>query len=372
MEKDQLGFSCPHCGIDLVLPLSASGVEGPCPRCRAIIRAPKIVEPEEPPKPVRLEVPVVETPLPRARPVTAFQPTVPQAMPEAPRSGNGKWVIAGMALVALGGLAAVLFVIQVVRQLPDAKAKVFPQAKAPVTAKSNVSAPKPAIPPELDPSVPPEGMDVTVLVTRSADVLGKFLAARSLGERLPFIETQTPEEELVSGLLAKPLAYATSFRSREVRFNKLEGASDVIFAVPLGSDSAAPDVHLIVVRTRGTREPKVLIDPFLDGYGGRLAEFAAYPVEGERTFRGIMTVFDFCTDETVPEHQGKFTVKLSSHPGGKDTAKAYFSANSPLAAKFPGSLTYGRSMGATVVLRWVRGERPFIEVVDIKSLSWDD
>lgn len=374
MEKDLLGFSCPRCGIDLTVPLSASGAEGPCPRCGAVIRAPKIVEPEKPPEPVRLEVPP-ETGGERSKPVVPIQPSAPtyvEPQPEPKPRGKGLAML-GIILSAVMGFVVVLFAIRKVRQLPDAAAKISkpPVEAAPVPSRNVVK--EPAIDPALDPRVPPEGTDVTVLITKSAGVLGRFLEAESLAPRLSLIETKTPEAELAESVLAGELPVSSGFNSTEVRFNKVEGSADVVFAVPFGKGSSAGEMYLLVVRTRGTQEPKVMVDPFLDGYGGRVATFAKEPVDGEREFRVVMSVFGFCTDESVPDHQEKRTMKITSHSGGPDAAKAYFSANSSLAGRYPETkLPFGRTVGATVILRWVKGERPYIEVVDIKALNWDD
>ncbi|HVJ46824.1 MAG TPA: hypothetical protein VM511_10590, partial [Luteolibacter sp.] len=318
MEKDQLGFSCPRCGIDLVLPLSAAGVEGPCPRCGSVIRAPKIIDPEPLPpveEPVRLEV-SPEAHLPRAKPLPSFQPASAQYLePVAgakPTSGSWRaaaW-ISGALVVMIGCLAAV----GIAKRAPEKK-KVAAHAVAAVVKKEE-AAKEPAINPALDPRIPPEGLDVTSVITRSAEVLGRFLAAQSLEERLPLMETTTPREELERSVLAKGLAVFSSFDSTEVRFNKMEGATDVAFVVPFSRHLGREERHLLMVRTRGSQDPKVVAEPFLDGFGGRVAEFAEKPVEGEKVFRVVMTVFDFCTDEEVPDREGKFTMKICAHPGG--------------------------------------------------------
>lgn len=375
MEKDQLGFTCPRCGIDLVLPLSAAGVEGPCPRCGSVIRAPKIIDPEPLPtaeEPVRLEI-SPEAHLPRAKPLPSFQPSSAQYLePVAgakPMSGGlraAAW-ISGALVVMIGCLAAV----GIAKRSPEKKMAAAEVVEAVV--KKEEATKEPAINPALDPRIPPEGMDVTAVITRSADVLGRFLAAQSLDERLPLMETSTPREELEKSVLAKPLPISSAFNSTEVRFNKVEGATDVAFVVPFGSNLGGDERHLLMVRTRGSQDPKVVADPFLDGFGGRVAEFAEKPVEGEKVFRVVMTVFDFCTDEGVPDREGKFTMKICAHPGGADVAKAYFSRQAPLAKKFtPSKMPMGRSIGGTVVLKWNLGDRPFIEVVDVRRLDWDD
>ena len=42
VSQDFLSFSCPSCGVQLRVPASMAGIEGPCPSCAAIIHAPEV------------------------------------------------------------------------------------------------------------------------------------------------------------------------------------------------------------------------------------------------------------------------------------------------------------------------------------------
>ncbi|RYD17671.1 MAG: hypothetical protein EOP88_25365, partial [Verrucomicrobiaceae bacterium] len=96
---DHLGFTCPRCGVDLVVPASAAGIEGPCPRCGGVIRAPRFTpRPEE--IPVRLEV--REEPVPRAKPLAAFQPAAQQPVVESSVIRSGRRAAFRRTLLTVG------------------------------------------------------------------------------------------------------------------------------------------------------------------------------------------------------------------------------------------------------------------------------
>ena len=66
--------------------------------------------------------------------------------------------------------------------------------------------PAPDQPRIMDPSLEvPEGIEPTTPGMAAMEVLEKFLAAKTLAERLPMMETQTPEAELANSCLAGPL-----------------------------------------------------------------------------------------------------------------------------------------------------------------------
>ena len=43
-------FSCPECGIALILPRESRRTEGPCPQCGVLVRAPEPARTELPPR----------------------------------------------------------------------------------------------------------------------------------------------------------------------------------------------------------------------------------------------------------------------------------------------------------------------------------
>jgi len=375
MEMDHLGFTCPQCGVDLVVPASAAGVEGPCPRCGGVIRAPRFTpKPEE--IPVRLEV--VEEPMPRAKPLAGFQPVAQQTFVESTamrsdrKSGLRRKLLTAVIVVGLASIVAGFLVTQ------NGKAEPRGPEQAPVKAKAAApSQDGPSV--EREPSrardlqVAPEGMDVHEFVARSAEVLGAFLAARNLEERQPLMECRTPQDELGRSVLAGPLESTGKFESLEVRFDKVLGANEVLFKCGFRRVGGRPDSSLILVRARGSQEPKVVADPFLDTYGGRFEAFAATPGGDVAKFRVVATIFGFCSDESIPAHDLKYTMKISVAPGSPDLAKAYFGKSSPLREKLEKlGVRYGQGVGATVSLRWNMEGPPHIEAIDVDSLDWSD
>lgn len=373
MREEQLGFSCPRCAADLLVPASAAGAEGPCPKCGSVIRAPRFVAPQEE-APVRL-TPEPQEPAPRAKPVTIFQPAPVMAQAPPPKVVPGWLKVAVVLLVLIAAVAGALVALRgaskskdpVVNNpyIPQMRKPVLPEKKEPVTEEAAIEA-------ALDPRVPPEGMNVGAMISRAAETLGRFLAAKSLDERLGMVETTTPRKELSGGALSGVLPVDASFVSTEVKFNKVENSADAVFLVDFRREDGSKEKQMVVVRTRGDQEPKILAEPFLDAYGGRMERFLEEPVSGEKVFRTIVTVFDFCKDERVPDHDQKFTAKFTTYPGGADVGKAYFAMNSPLAKKLEKlGLSYGRSIGATVVLKWSEGTEPFVEMADVRSLDWD-
>ena len=378
MENDHLRFACPSCGTNLTLPAAAAGVEGPCPTCGSVIRAPR-------PKAVRLEV--TETEPLRAKPaVTIYHGPGPlPAESKVVQAGKRASFKRGAAIVAsllvIAGAACVMM-FQEKGKPASYSPEAIPQAtaKAPAVAPGSSSAPpsevKATVDPALDPRIPPEGMDVRAFIQESADVLKQFLNAKTLAERLPLIETKTPREELETSVLNRPIPTRDRFQSTEIRFDKIGGASDVVFLGQFELPTAGAESNVIVVRKRGTQSPKVIVDPFLDGYGGRLRDFATTPSANQRTFQVIASFFDFCNENRVPNAAAKFTAKLSEAPGRPEIAEAYFAKLAPVKERLEKlGVRYGHSTGVTFTLRWNAEEdtaKPFLEVVSVQSLDWND
>ena len=378
MENDHLRFACPSCGTNLMLPAAAAGVEGPCPQCNSVIRAPR-------PRAVRLEVP--ETEPARAKPVfsTFHMPAEVPGDSKVVQSGKRATLKRNVAIgtSALVIVAAALVVILRGKEQPPltpAASRVESTAKpSPLTATAfsgQTINDKTGIDPALDPRVPPEGMDVRALIQESADVLKTSAQAKTLAERLPVIETKTPKEELEASVLAGPIPSRQRFQSTEVRFDKVGGASDVVFLGVLQLPTGGAESHVIKVGNRAPQSPKIIVDPFLDGYGGRLKQFAAAPVTDQRTFRVIASFFEFCSDANVPGAGSKFTAKLSEAPAKPEVAEAYFAALSPVEERLEKlGLRYGHSTGVTFTLRWNSEDdpgKPFLEVVSVQALDWND
>lgn len=223
----------------------------------------------------------------------------------------------------------------------------------------------------------PEGMEPETPGKAANEALEKFLAAKSLPERLPMIETKTDEAELVKSCLASPLPAASNILTEAQETNAVERVTDIYYNVDFDAGNNTRNPQTILVRTRGTGEPKIVVDPFLDSYGGRLAAYAATPSEKSGTFQVIISAVASCNDERVPNREKKLTLKLLPQDNTKEIARAYFGRQSKIGMMLEDgtySLSYGKAKACTVLLRWNTEDNPatpYLEAIDLKRLDWN-
>ncbi|MEO5713119.1 MAG: hypothetical protein ABIT37_06490 [Luteolibacter sp.] len=241
----------------------------------------------------------------------------------------------------------------------------------------SLPVPDPAQPSIIEPATSlPEGMEPEAPGKAADEVLEKFLAAKSLPERLTMIETKTPEAELVKSCLASPLP-TSSFLTEARETNAVERVTDVYYNVDFDAGNNTKNLQTILVRTRGTSDPKVVIDPFLDSYGGRLAAYAKTPSDKAGVFQVIISAVASCYDERVPNREKKLTLKLLPRDQTKEIASAYFGRQSKIGMMLEDgtySLGYGRAKACTVLLRWNTEDNaatPYLEAIDLKRLDWN-
>jgi hypothetical protein len=207
-------------------------------------------------------------------------------------------------------------------------------------------------------------------------LLEKFLSMKTLDERLPHIETKRPEEDLISSVLNGPLPEALKVSVDVSETNAIEQVIDYYYHVVFATGDGGENPQTMLVRTRGTSPPKVVVDPFLDLFGGRFAAYAAKPSEDAATFQIIISAGAFCYDD-VPGADKKFTLKILSRDDNKEVAKAYFGKRSKIGEMLEdetSGLAYGQAKPCTVFMRWNTEEdpeRPFLEALDIKALNWN-
>ena len=134
----------------------------------------------------------------------------------------------------------------------------------------------------------------------------------------------------------------------------------------------------IVVRQRGTQQPKVFLPAFLDLAGGRLHGFTRAPNTLEpATFHAVIEPVPGCHEEGVPNPDRKFTIRLLPSTIGKETSRAYVSSGSrfkKMVEDPASSLRWGVRIRATVSLQWNHKEdpeKPYLELMDINSLGWN-
>jgi len=209
------------------------------------------------------------------------------------------------------------------------------------------------------------------------EVVEKFLAASNLDSRLPLIETQTPTAALQESVVAKPFPPNPTV-APEVQETNPDGSMDFYYAVDFKEASGKADAELLLVRSTANGSPKVIVDPFLDSFGGRLAAFASQPSEEIRSFQVVVSaVAQTTADRNVPNHENKLRLKLLPRDNEKEITSAYFTKGSKLGQMLvtEGSgFRYGQARTAKVTLRWNKEEdptNPFLEVTDIKEFRWN-
>lgn len=222
----------------------------------------------------------------------------------------------------------------------------------------------------------PEGIEARSPGMEALAVLEKFLAATSLAERLPLMETKTPEAELATSILSKPLPPAPKMLLEYQESNNVEGVVDFYYNVDFETDKG-PNLQTILVRTRGSGDPKVVADPFLDLFGGRLAAYAAKPSDKAGEFQVIVSAVASCMDPKIPNREKKLTLKLLPRDNTKEIALAYFGKMSKIHEMLEDgtySLSYGKAKSCTVMLRWNtedNAEYPYLEAIALKALDWN-
>lgn len=393
MANDPIPFSCPACGIRLTVPRELAGVAGPCPSCGSRIQAP------QPPSAAPSAEPAVLKPEPRQLPARATPGDVvarpmpePLAIPERRRVSGGprsrpRWmrVFARLLMLVLFLLASGALVYGVLttlkRQAPETP-PVSPsdEPAAPRTAEGPQPTPpatasaQPAEDPKSD---APEALEPVSPWKDSEAVLEKFLAAKSLAERLPLIETRTVGDELAASCLASALPAVRKLVPELRETNPVERVVDCYFTVEFEATDRPAWTQTLLVRTRGTSAPKVVADPFLDTYGGRLAAYAAKPGEKAGLFQVVVYAVASCTDPSIPERDKKLTLKLLASDNTREIARAYFGRHSKISEMLEEGndrLNYGTARACTVMLRWNtedNPEFPYLEAIAIKDLDWN-
>ncbi len=207
-------------------------------------------------------------------------------------------------------------------------------------------------------------------------VLEDFLKMSTLEERLPHIETKREEAELVDSVLNEPLPEVLKI-TVDIRVPiPIEQVVDHYYHVDFADEDGGADLQTILVRTRGTEPPKVVVDPFLDLFGGRFARFAATPSEKAGTFLVVISAGGKCYDD-VPGADKKLVMKILAREDTKEIARAYFGEQSRIGRMLrdeTSGLSFGMVKPCTVFLRWNvtdDPQRPFLEALDIKALNWN-
>jgi hypothetical protein len=382
MPDEKISFPCPACGINLNVPATLAGVTGPCPSCKATIQAPCAAPAA--PKEVILKnavadakpAPKLPSPTSLAKPQTTGPVATDLTKESTPETVSRSYTLFIISAIAL--IAAIVFLTLVIskKQSPPETPPKKNQVVVPAATA------KPSLPPieepegklaSISPSTPiPKVKNSPAQPMTAREVLDQFLTARSIEERRPILETQTPESELANSCLAAPLPPAAQIEIESKNTNSSEQIVDTYYAVDFSEKATT-----ILVRKRANQEPKIVVDPFLDTYGGRLASFAKAPSDESNTFQAIISPVASCNDERVPNSREKLTLKILARDNIKEITQAYFTKNSPIAKLLEdGSyhLSYGKAKPCTITLRWNREENPetpFLEALEVKALNWN-
>ncbi len=199
---------------------------------------------------------------------------------------------------------------------------------------------------------------------------------KSLEERMPHLETKRSNAELASSPLAGllPEVQKTTVDIRET--NTLEQLVDHHYYVDFADGDGGVNRQMMLVRIRGTAEPKVVVDPFLDLFGGKFERYAAAPVKEAGMFQVVISAGPHCYED-IPGSEKKRTLKILAREDTKEIAKAYFGIQSKIGMMLEdetSGLSYGQAKACTVFMRWNTDEdpeRPFLEALDITSLNWN-
>ena len=208
------------------------------------------------------------------------------------------------------------------------------------------------------------------------ELLGKFLAMTTFEERLPHIESKLPESELAASVLSKPFPKVLNIAVDIRETNAMEQLIDYYYHVDFDNGSGGVNPQTMLVRTRGGGAPVVVVDPFIDLFGGRFAKYAEKPTKDSGVFQVIISAGAFCYDD-VPGSEKKFTLKILSREDTKEIAKAYFGKRSKIGDMLEdetSGLAYGQAKACTVFMRWNMDEdpqNPFLEALDLKALNWN-
>ena len=403
-----------------------AGISGPCPRCSATIQAPKVTAAEPPaqgPAHPAPEPSPKNTPEPSARnsrqddPVRANIRPEPRLKPEREASkaietrlttddasmrrrqsvghsserqtpSFGRILLPLFFIIAGGTFVYGLCYYYLPGGPGESyRSNIIPPPEAPLefqpsTTGSGYIPPMPSIKPgsrKTEATVedpPPLSVDGSNAIN-AEEILLRFLATSTLKERLPMIDPPMTADQLQGTILTKAFPEVISVSSETPAFDSIEKLTHFPFRVSFQGGEGSVVDYTIVVRKRADLEPRVAVQPLLDLLGGRLAEFAATPIEGAHTFHAVVEAMPRCFEENVPEPAKKFTYKLSACDIGRSTARAYASLSSSLAEELsdPNSrIRWGKRIRATITLQWNTTEdpsQPYIELLEIKSLDWN-
>lgn len=411
-------FHCPHCRVSLSVPMKLAGVTGPCPQCSAQITAPLtnlVNTPAAPAPTVARPAPeqTTQTPAPRIEPLRSEHRGIASRRPKQ-NSIYAHFLRVGIPLTILGllmfGMSQVSNYLKRNSLTQPAKKETISSLKSPLdesiakpkqnTIEKNTTtlptvnpvattiSPPPTI--ENSPSnaikvkpltiQPKEIPDDEPLAGEVASrVLEQFLSANTFNERMMYIHSHRKPEELQQTILATKWPTAQFTPGTQIKNpDPSIRLTEFYYKVTFGENSYNfPTEATFLLHQRGDEEPKVVLEPLLDNIGGRLREFAKTPTVAPQDFYVIMDARVRCIDETIPESESKFSFYLRAHTSARgDIATAYAKNTSSVRAEFDNpvsGLKWRNPTPVVLTLQWNTkiADRPFLEVIEIKSKNWN-
>lgn len=415
MGRESISFSCPACDERLAVPRNLSGVIGPCPRCHAFIQAPQLVNPPQPaashtkpyprqphtpwgrpdrlqqvilpaePRQMRSRSEVPETPTRgRANNPSGHKPVLGTYVPPPQRRNKSRIMRYAIPVTFLCLALAVIYGVKSFLLKDMHKRSSVQTAEASQGGKERKV--EPILPPEDDAfeSLTNRGVEeVAVSEPQPVDVgihaleiLEKFLAMKTLEERMTLIETKRAGSDLANSILNGPLPDNLNISMDVREVNTMEQVVDLYYQVDFSEGDNEVNPQTMLVRIRASGEPKVVVDPFLDLYGGNFARYAEKPTEEAGTFQVIISAGAFCYDD-VPSPGKKYTLNILSREDTEEIAKAYFGKQSEIGNMLEdetSGLLYAKAQPCTLFVRWnvkEDPEKPFLEALAIKTLDWN-
>ncbi len=212
-------------------------------------------------------------------------------------------------------------------------------------------------------------------------VLNKFLAAKTLDERMPFmsVSTRTPRE-LSTSCLAGQLKPVKSILMVEMVPRAEDDMTQYLYYVSFQDEDEDRQRQRIVMQVSerpGTHPPRVHTDAFIEHYEKKFTHYAAHPNKDVTTFHCIAEARTAGLAKNLPEGSKGSVVRLEikSHPDRSAIFNAYLNKNSPLmdqiGARKP--FPYTEARFCVLSFRWNTDDKkhPYIELNDIVCQGWE-
>jgi hypothetical protein len=264
-------------------------------------------------------------------------------------------------------------IIPTENEAPDSPPK---ETDAQVVAAVDLTLPEIVPAGDNPPPAPPPNLRAVDGGIAALALLEDFLSMKTFEARLPHIESKLPQAELTGSVLGGSLPEVMKITVDLREINTIEQFVDYYYLVDFADASGGINPQTLLVRTRGSDAPKVMVDAFLDLFGGRFARYAEKPTEEPGTFQVIISAGAFC-HEDIPAPELKYTLKILSREDTEEIASAYFGKRSKIGEMLEdeaSGLAYGQAKPCTVLMRWNMDEdpeKPFLEALDIKALNWN-